>query len=153
MKATDFQKLLFKAAITTTAVDGEIHQDEISEIKNIAESTAYFLDFDYEEILEQTVFEVKSKGKAYINQFLTELKTIELSEKQELKLIEVLLRVIEADKVIENNEVEFLQLVKSRLKTSDETLISLFPNQIEHLIKDNRGLAYRLFEPDINIKK
>jgi len=49
-------------------------------------------------------------------------------------LLEVLLRVIVADKKVVDSELKFLQLVKTNLKVNDETLITKFPTHINHLI-------------------
>ena len=58
MNSTDFQKLLYRSAVSVMAVDGEIHETEIEEIKAIARETAYFLDFDYEKELIININEI-----------------------------------------------------------------------------------------------
>jgi uncharacterized tellurite resistance protein B-like protein len=152
MKTNDFQKLLFQSAVSAMAVDGEIHDKEIEEIKSLVKSTAYFLDFNFEKELEDNINNIKKNGKEAINQYLLLLSGTQLNEKQEIILIEVLLRMIEADKKYEDNEVKFLQMVKSKLKTSEEVLVMKFPKQVDHLMDFNNYGTNSSFDSDITIQ-
>ena len=60
---------------------------------------------------------IKEKGKTAINDYFKELASADLNDNQELVLIEVLIRAIESDQKVEPNEVKFIQMVKSKLKT------------------------------------
>ena len=152
MKTNDFQKLLFQSAVSVMAIDGEIHDKEIEEIKSIVKSTAYFLDFEFEKELENNIINIKQKGKEAINQYLITLSDSQLNEKQEVILIEVLLRIMEADEKFEDNEVKFLHMVKSKLKTTEEVLVMKFPKQIDHLIDFNNYGSFSSFESDLTIQ-
>jgi len=134
MKTYEFQEFLFKSAITVMACDGSIEEKEINEIKKIAEGEIYFMGYEYEQPLKDNLNYIKVNGKNAINQYLLELSNTDLSDKQELLLIKVLIRTIEADERTHQNEIKFLQMVKSKLKIDEETLISRFPNQISYLI-------------------
>lgn len=141
MKTEAFQNLLLKSAISVMACDGSIDESEIAEIKNIADNEIYFMGFDIEEPFEKSLNYIKQNGKKAINEYLTELSQLNLNEKQELVLIEVLIRTIESDNIIEASEVKFLQLVKSKLGISEETIITHFPKQMNYLIDfENYGL-------------
>lgn len=152
MNAEEFKKLLFKSAVSVMAVDGEIHEDEIKEIKSLANSTAYFIDFEVDKELAENLNEIKKNGKDSINGLLKLLEKQDLSFKQETILIDVLIRVIEADKRIDENEIRFLHLIKSKLKTTEEDLVAKFPKQVSYLVDiRNYGMA-KTFDVDINIK-
>lgn len=141
MKTEAFQNLLLKSAISVMACDGSIDESEIREIRNMAENEIYFMGFDIEEPFETSLSYIKKYGKKAINEYLNELSQLNLTEKQELLLIEVLIRTIESDNKIENSEVKFLQLVKSKLGISEETIIIQFPKQMNYLIDfQNYGL-------------
>lgn len=152
MKINDFQKLLFQSAVSAMAVDGEIHDKEIEEIKSIVKSTAYFLDFEFEKELEENINNIKRNGKEAINQYLLMLSSSQLNEKQEVILIEVLLRMMEADSKFEDNEVKFLHMVKSKLKTSEEVLVMKFPKQVDYLMDFNNYGSISSFDSDITIQ-
>lgn len=141
MRTEEFQTLLLKSAISVMACDGSIDESEIEEIKNMADNEIYFMGFDIEESFEKSLNYIKQNGKAAINEYLNELCQLKLTEKQELLLIEVLIRTIESDNKIEASEVKFLQLVKSKLGISEETIITQFPKQMNYLIDfENYGL-------------
>lgn len=152
MKSHDFQKLLFQSAVSAMAVDGEIHNKEIEELKSIVKSTAYFLDFDFDKELEENISNIKKNGKDAINHYLLLLSTSDLSEKQEIILMEIVLRMLEADQVFGGNELKFLQMVKAKIKTSEEVLVMKFPKQIDYLMNFNNSGSSASFDSDISIK-
>ncbi|MBO9204204.1 MULTISPECIES: TerB family tellurite resistance protein [Niastella] len=149
MKSEIFQQLLFRTAVTTIAVDGEIHEAEMEEVKSIIKNTAYFLDFEYDLTLKEIIGEINTKGKEAINSFLSSLPESEMSEQQKIILLDVILRMIEADKGVHPNEVQFLQLVKARIKLSEELLIIKFPKQIDYFIGGNYGVD-DIFDIELN---
>jgi uncharacterized tellurite resistance protein B-like protein len=152
MKQEDFRKVLFKSAVSVMAVDGEIHEDEISEIKSIATSTAYFLDFEFESDLNDIISDIRKRGKESINDLLGQLGVANLNPTQEIILMEVLIRMVEADNKIDPSEIKFLNLVRATLKTTEEELITKFPKQINYLLdKANYGTGGS-FDNEINIK-
>lgn len=141
MKADSFQNFLLKSAIAVMACDGSIDESEISEIKKMANGEIYFMGFDIDEPFKINLDYVKQNGKKAINEYLNELEHLNLNEIQELQLIEVLVRTIESDKKIDDNEVKFLQMVKSKLTVPEEIIIAKFPKQMNYLIDfHNYGL-------------
>ncbi len=141
MKTEAFQDLLLKSAVSVIACDGNIDETEISEIRNMAENEIYFMGYDFEEPLANNLKNLKEKGVSAINEYLKEVSNANLNDNQELLLIEVLIRAIESDEKVELNEIKFLQMVKSKLKTSEETIITKFPKQMNYLIDfHNYGL-------------
>lgn len=152
MKSQDFQILLFKTAIMAMSCDGNISDSEVSEIKSLADNEIYFINYNYEKPLEETIDCIKYNGKKAINDYLEELKNADLNERQELLLIEVVIRIIEADKKLAENEIKFLQIVKTKLKISQESLIVNFPNQIEYLVDSNNFSSFMHFDDEIKLK-
>ncbi|MHB1179591.1 MAG: hypothetical protein ACYCZO_14830, partial [Daejeonella sp.] len=84
--------------------------------------------------------------------YLTELATVNLNDKQELVLVEVLLRTIESDERIEQNEIKFLQLVKSKLRTTEEAIITNFPQKMHLLIDFHNYGLHEEFTEDIKFE-
>jgi len=134
MKNQEFKDFLFKSAIIAMACDGDIAESEIEEIKAIVANEIYFMGYDYEEPLKNNIQNIKTNGKTAINQYLQEIETNNLNEHQEILLIEVLLRIIEADNDVQTTELKFLQMAKAKLKLDDQTLIVKFPRQIDLLL-------------------
>lgn len=152
MKTEAFQDFLLKSAITMMACDGSIDDSEIDEIKNMAENEIYFMGFDIKDSFENHLNYIKEKGKEAINEYLSELGQLALNHNQELLLIEVLIRTIESDQKVEKNEVKFLQMVKSKLEVSEETIITMFPKQMNYLIDFNNHGLHEEFTDEIIFK-
>jgi len=150
MKTIEFQNFLLKSAIAMMSCDGSIDNEEIAEIENMVTNEIYFMGFDYEKPFEANLNYIKSNGKKAINDYLDELSSLDLNDKQELRLIEVLIRTIESDKKVENNEIKFLQLVKSKLKITEETIITKFPKQMSYLVDSNNYGLSEKFLDEIN---
>src|SRR5690606_23275999 len=93
----EFKKMLFKGAFSMMACDGNIHTNEINEIKALAQNSPYFSDLDYEMEIIEARNELRIEGAKSIERFLAGIGQSDLTEKQELMLIEVLIKIIEAD--------------------------------------------------------
>lgn len=151
MKNKDFQDFLFKSAVMVMSCDGEIASSEIDELKNITENEIYLLGYEYEEPLQKLVADIKVNGKDAINKYLSEIDLLSLSPKQELILVEILIRMIEADSIIQPSEIMFLQLVKAKLKTSEENLIVKFPKQVSYLLDTNQFGVSKEFTDEVRL--
>lgn len=134
MKNQDFKNFLFKSAVMAMACDGDIAETEIQEIKSIVANEIYFMGYDFEVPLKINIENLKNNGNSAINEYLQEIGPNKLTEKQEILLIEVLLRIIEADNNVQTNELKFLQMTKARLKVDEQTLILKFPKHIDSLL-------------------
>ena len=152
MKNQDFKDFLFKSAVMAMACDGDIAETEIEEIKNIVANEIYFMGYDFEEPLKNNIANIKANGKGAINQYLQEIGTNDLREHQEILLIEVLLRIIEADNDVQQSELKFLQIAKAKLKIDEQTLIVKFPKQIDHLLDFNNYGLHREFTEEISLE-
>jgi hypothetical protein len=59
--------------------------------------------------------------------------------------------MILADTKVEDSELKFLQMVKSKLKTDEQTLIVKFPHQIDFLMDFNNYGLHKEFTNEISI--
>lgn len=151
MKNTDFKPFLFKSAVMAMACDGDIAEAEISEIRNIVANEIYFMGYDFEEPLKSNTENIKANGKNAINQYLQEIVANNLNDHQEILLIEVLLRMILADGKVDESELKFLHMAKSKLKTDEQTLIMKFPHQIDYLMDFNNYGSHEEFTSEISL--
>ena len=152
MNTNDFQAFLLKSAVTAMACDGRIDDSEIKEIKNMAKNEVYFMDFDFDQLLQDYLDYITTNGTKAVNEYLNELALANLNPGQELILIEVLINTIEADRKIEDNEIKFLQLVKSKLNTTEQTIITKFPKQMNYLIDFNNYGMLKEFTGEIKFE-
>ena len=151
MRTSEYQKLLLKAAISMTACDGSVDEAEINEVKLMLQNEIYFMGFENENLLDEYLEDIIKSGKKSINYFLEQLGESDLNTNQEFNLLEVLIRTIESDDKIEENELKFLHLVKSKLNISEEDIITQFPKHMKYLIDLNNYGSLREFSEEINI--
>lgn len=139
MKNIEFKQMLFKGAFSVMACDGEVHETEVAEMKELLSNSPYFEGLDHVAELKAAFDDVKVNGSKSIERFLTTLENADLNERQEFQLIEVLCRIVMADSKIDDSELHFLHSVKTKLKKfTDEKIIINFPRHVDLLIDIGR---------------
>ena len=96
------------------ACDGELHDKELAEIKSIAEGSIYFDGMDYEKEIGSLIDNFKSHGITSVTNFYKTLETTEFENTEEQHLLEVLIRIVEADDRVDENEVKFISKVRAK---------------------------------------
>lgn len=133
MEQNLFQKLLLETVICSIACDGDIDDREIAELHKMVNHTQYFNGIDSLDLLNNMIQAVKTNGRVFVGEYFNRLKKIELSPAQELQVLEVILRIIQADGRLDDNEVTFLKLVRSNFGVHDEIIQQRF-GDIPYLI-------------------
>lgn len=126
MEKDKFKKILFKVAFCTMACDGHIDDREVEELKIMDKNTSFFEAVDLSDELEQLIKDLKNKGKKVIEELFVSLKETKLNPIQELLVLEVALRIINADRKHDENEIKFIHLLRSKLELHDETINDRF---------------------------
>jgi uncharacterized tellurite resistance protein B-like protein len=118
------------------AADGNIDKREISLISSICEQSPLFKDFNFHEEINRLVNKINTDGKAFIQYYFDLLKQAQLTEQEELTLIEFAIQTINADEQIEYSEIKFFKNIRHRLKVSDDKILERFPNIEQYLEED-----------------
>lgn len=118
--------MLFDIACATVACDGHIDDREVRELRFIDESTTYFGDIDLSGQLEHFLQNVKLHPEETINDIVLQLRKMSLSPVEELLVLEVALRLVYADIIIDPEEIKFLKLIRSFLSIDDEIIRQRF---------------------------
>lgn len=126
MDKNEFKKILFKVAFCTMACDGHIDDREVEELKIMDKKTSFFEAIDLSDELEQLIKDLKNKGKKVVEELFVCLRETKLNPIQELLVMEVALRIINADDKHDENEVKFIHLLRSKLEIHDETINDRF---------------------------
>jgi len=126
MDKNKFKKILFKVAFCAMACDGEIQKEEIEELKVMDKQTSFFEAIDLSEELAQLVNDFKNKGTKVIEELFIGLRETNLNPIQELIVLEVALRIINADNKHDENEIKFINFLRSKLELHDETINDRF---------------------------
>ena len=89
MEQISFNKLLLKTAFSCMACDGDIDKREVILIKTMHQEKKIFGEIDINQELDNLLLEINRDGHKFLRSYLNELTSTELSEQDELKLIEV----------------------------------------------------------------
>lgn len=130
-------------AFVCSACDGDIAVEELAYVKDQAKDTDIFGDLEVENLLNNYVQQINTEGITFINRFVCDLADSELTEEQQLKVIEIAIKMIEADGKIEYSEVKFFKKLRPALTISDEAILARMPEIEDFLLPD---LIVREFE-------
>ncbi len=136
MDTITFDKLLLKTAFCCMAADGNIDKREISLINTLCEKSSLFNNFNFHEEINTLVNKINTGGKAFIQYYFDLLKQAQLSEQEELTLIEFAIQTINADEQVEYSEIKFFKNIRHRLKVGDEKILERFPD-IEQFLEED----------------
>lgn len=136
MDTITFDKLLLQTAFCCMAADGNIDKREISLIKSMCEKSPLFENLNFQEEINQLVSKINTSGKEFIQHYFDLLKTAELSEQEELTLIDFAIQTINADEQVEYSEIKFFKNIRHRLKISDEKILAKYPDLEQYLEED-----------------
>ena len=118
------------------ACDGDIAKEEIRLIRELGTKDKLFNDMDTERYINAWINEINKRGSMFLQNYLNEIATEDLNEKEQLLLVSLAFNAIEADNRIEYSEVKFFKKIRSRLSISDETILGKFPNKEDFLLPD-----------------
>lgn len=130
------QELYLKTMFCCMACDGNIAQEEIKVVKDFAMRTLIFEGLDVENMLNAYVSAINQGGALFLRRYLNELSKEELISTEELQIINLSIKMIEADNRIEYSEVKFFKKIRSRLSISDEQILAQHPDKEDFLLPD-----------------
>lgn len=126
MDTITFDKLLLKTAFCCMAADGNIDKREIALIKSLCEKSPLFENFDFQSEINLLVNKINTSGKAFIQHYFDLLKTAELSEQEELTLIDFAIQTINADEQVEYSEIKFFKNIRHRSESFLDKITSQY---------------------------
>ena len=130
------KELYLKTVFCCIACDGDIAKEEIRLIRELGTKDKLFNDMDTERYINAWINEINKRGSMFLQNYLNEIATEDLNEKEQLLLVSLAFNAIEADNRIEYSEVKFFKKIRSRLSISDETILGKFPNKEDFLLPD-----------------
>lgn len=134
MKTVDFQHLLLQAAVVAMAADGEVAEEEKQELARIVNSTAYFLGSDHTTTLPVLLADSSNFGNEAIRKLTRLIQEGDLKPRQEEVLLEVLLRIVEADSIVNSAEREMLRVLRPCFQQTDTALLTRFPRLLNYML-------------------
>ncbi len=144
MDTISFDKLLLKTAFSCMACDGDIDKREVKLIKKLHKENKTFGEIDINSEMDNLLLAINRDGHQFLKNYFNELKTFELTEANELKLVEVAIDTIKADDKVEYSEIKFFKVIRSKLKIQDEPILEKHPDFEDYLEQDIISESYLL---------
>lgn len=129
-------ELYLKTLFCCSACDGEIAPEEISLIKQISLNDLAFKCLDVEKTINSYVDSINEQGCSFLKDYLSEVANSTLSDAEQVKLIDLAIKMIEADNQILYSEVKFFKKIRNRLSVSDDCILKKLPNSEDFLLPD-----------------
>lgn len=124
------------------ACDGDIDKRELKLIKQLHKDSRTFGEIDINTELDALLLEINHDGHKFLKDYFNDLTTSELTEANELKLIEVAVDTIKADDNVEYSEIKFFKVIRSKLKINNEPILEKHPDFEDYLEQDIISESY-----------
>lgn len=119
----NFERLLLLTAFTCVACDGEIAKEEVALLKKMAQEKDVFGAIDIDKELEALVAQLKKEGHSLLEEYFDMLTSEEMTEEEQLKVLQVATDAIYADNVLEYSEIKYFKSIRRCFSVSDETIL------------------------------
>ena len=130
------EELYLKTVFCCIACDGDIATEEVDMVKDLCAKDNIFCSVDLEKLFSSWITEINERGGLFLQSYLEEIKSVELNVKEQLLLVSLAIKAIEADNRIEYSEVKFFKKIRSRLTISDEAILAEHPDKEDFLLPD-----------------
>lgn len=130
------EELYLKTIFCCIACDGNIATEEVDMVRDLCAKDRIFHNLDSEEYLNSWITEINEQGGAFLQTYLKEINSVELNEQEQLLLVSLAIKAIEADNSIEYAEVKFFKKIRSTLTISDEAILAEHPDKEDFLLSD-----------------
>lgn len=137
------QELLLKTAFCCMACDGEIANEEVELLNKMIKETELFCDIDVPRLITDYINQINQQGAFFLSSYLEDLKNSLLDTREQLDLVKIAIKTIEADNKIQYQEISFFKKIRKLLSVSDEDI-----ENIEGLFQDKEQSELYLL-PDI----
>lgn len=132
----EIQELYLKTVFSCMACDGDIAPEEVELVKRLTSETDLFGQLDVEKVINDYVSAINQNGQSFLKQYLNDISSAELSEKEQIEIVDLAFKTIMADNVIEYAEVKFFKKIRMRLSLSDDAILANFPDKEDFLLPD-----------------
>lgn len=130
------KELYLKTLFSCIACDGDIAKEEVELLQNLVSEDKLFHEVDVKTLLDKWISDINEDGTTFLNSYLEDLANSKLSEQEQLTIVDLAIKAIEADNRIEYSEVKFFKKIRSRLSISDEAILKEHPDKEDFLLPD-----------------
>lgn len=130
------KQLLIKTAFACMACDGCLDAREVECVRQFIQNDNLYLESELKIELDKLVDEFNLDANTFMSQFFSDLHNTDLTEDDQLKIIEYAVAIIRADEEIDYMEIKFFKIIRSLLSVSDEEIRGRFAD-IEEFLKED----------------
>lgn len=130
------QELKLKTIFCCMSCDGDIAEEEIAMVKKMTKETTMFEGMDTESLLNTYISEINKDGQSFLKQYLKDVANTEMNDDEQLEIVDLAIKTIEADNKIEYSEVKFFKKIRARLSLTDEQIMAKHPDKDDFLLPD-----------------
>ena len=127
MNTPDFPKLLLKTVFSFMTCDGHISPHEMALIKNMNDEKKLFGDLDLDKELDDLVALINRRGVDFLEDYFKKIDHADLTEEQDMQILEAAIHTITADDEVKAEEISFLKILRTVLKSPDQKILDRFP--------------------------
>lgn len=143
------EELYLKTVFCCIACDGEIAKEEVDLVREMSAKDSIFSGLDSETLINSWISEINEQGGSFLQSYLKEINSVELDEKEQLLLVSLALKAIEADNRIEYAEVKFFKKIRARLSVSDKMILAEHPDKEDFLLPDINVAEMPLWDDNV----
>lgn len=132
----ELNELYLKTLFCCSACDGEIAPEEVSLVKQISLNDSTFKGLDVENTLNSYVDSINEQGSIFLKIYLSEIANSTLSDAEQVKLVDLAIKMIEADNQILYSKIKFFKKIRNRLTVSDEFILKKLQDREDYLLPD-----------------
>lgn len=130
------EELYLKTVFCCIACDGDIATEEVNMVREMSSKYELFNGMDLEKYINSWIVEINNQGGIFLQKYLRDINTVELKDDEQLLLLSLAIKAIEADNRIEYAEVKFFKKIRSRLSVSDDAILVEHPDKEDFLLPD-----------------
>lgn len=129
-------ELYLKTIFSCIACDGEIAPEEIQLVREISQDSNLFQGLDVEKKTNDWISNINETGATFLKNYLKEIDSVTMSDDEQLTLVSLAFKAIEANNVIEYAEIKFFKKIRKHLSISDYYILATHPDKEIFLLQD-----------------
>ena len=132
---SEFSRLLLKTVFSFMICDGHIADKEVAHIKKMAAEGNLFGDINIDDELALLIDRVNRRNLSFFDDYFKKVGHAQLSEDQEFQILEAAVQTISSDQKIKLEEINFLKILRTKLKSPDQKILEKFPEIGKDFVK------------------
>jgi len=149
----EIQELYLKTVFSCMACDGDIAPEEIGLVKQLATNTKLFASLDVEKAVNNYVEAINKDGRSFFVHYLDDIVESQLTEEEQINIIELAFKTITTDNAIAYAEVSFFKKIRARLSLTDDEILAKCTNMdSDFLLPDINARELPEWSDDVVIK-